>query len=69
MKVVDKRVSYSDLADLLEQNPACFSITTDFVLNQLHALIRVPYELLDDYCEDYDKAQPGRSLSRGPVSP
>jgi hypothetical protein len=64
MQVLDKWVSYSDLADLLEQDPSCFSITTDFVLNQLHALIRVPYELLDDYCEDYDKAVPGSSLAR-----
>jgi hypothetical protein len=64
MKVLDKWVSYSDLAELLEQNPSCFSITTDFVLNQLHALIRAPYELLDDYCADYDKASPGRFLSK-----
>ncbi|MGY8678554.1 hypothetical protein Q2941_12200 [Bradyrhizobium sp. UFLA05-153] len=28
------------------------------------AHIRVPYELLDDYCDDYDKATPGRSLSK-----
>lgn len=64
MKVLDKWVSYSDLADHLEHGTSCFSITTDFVLNQLHALIRVPYELLDDYCKDYDKATPGSSLSR-----
>ena len=32
------------------------------MLNQLHALIRVPFELLSDYCEDYDQAVPGRKL-------
>ncbi|WP_315762904.1 hypothetical protein [Bradyrhizobium sp. SZCCHNS2005] len=60
--MLSKRISYSDLAELLEQDPSRFSITTDFVLNQLHALIRVPFELLSDYCEDYDQAVPGRKL-------
>src|ERR1700730_16310915 len=62
MKVLDVWVSYSDLAALLEQDSSRFSITTDFVLNQLHALIRVPFELLTDYCEDYDRATPGRKM-------
>ena len=62
MQVLNGWVSYSDLAELLEQDPSRFSITTDFVLNQLHALIRVPFELLGDYCEDYDQAAPGRTL-------
>ncbi|WP_027515681.1 hypothetical protein [Bradyrhizobium sp. WSM1417] len=62
MKVLDGWVSYSDLATLLEQDASRFSITTDFVLNQLHALIRLPFELLGDYCEDYDRASPGRAM-------
>jgi hypothetical protein len=62
MQVFDKWVSYSDLAELLEQDPSRFSITTDFVLNQLHALIRVPFELLSDYCEDFDQVAPGGLL-------
>jgi hypothetical protein len=62
MKVLDEWVSYSDLATLLEQDSSRFSITTDFVLNQLHALIRVPFELLGDYCEDYDRASPGSAM-------
>ena len=62
MKVIDTWVSYSDLAELLEQDSSRFFITTDFVLNQLHALIRVPFELLSDYGEDYDQAVPGRKL-------
>lgn len=62
MKVFEAWVSYSDLAELLEQDSHRFSIVTDFVLNQLHALIRVPFELLGDYCEDYDRAGPGRTM-------
>lgn len=64
MKVLDTWVSYSDLAELLRQDTSRFSITTDFVLNQLHALIRVPFELLGDYCEDYDQAAPGRTMMK-----
>lgn len=56
MQALGKWISYSDIADLLEQDATRFSITTDFALNQLHALIRAPFELLSDYCEDYDKA-------------
>ncbi|MGJ5134357.1 hypothetical protein [Bradyrhizobium oligotrophicum] len=62
MKVLDAWVSYSDLAELLEQDASRFSVTTDFVLNQLHALIRVPFELLTDYCEDFDQVAPGQLL-------
>ncbi|MDA9430229.1 hypothetical protein [Bradyrhizobium sp. CCBAU 51627] len=62
MKVLDTWVSYSDLAMLLERDSSRFSITTDFVLNQLHALIRVPFELLSDYCEDFDRAGSGSAM-------
>ncbi|EHR00941.1 hypothetical protein Bra471DRAFT_01587 [Bradyrhizobium sp. WSM471] len=48
MKVLDTWAPYSDLAMLLEQDASRFSITTYFVLNQLHAFIRVPFELLSD---------------------
>lgn len=54
MKALDQWISYADLAELLSQDPSRLAITTDFVLNQLHALIRVPFELLNDFCEDYD---------------
>jgi hypothetical protein len=64
MKVLDTWVSYFDLAELLEQDPSRFSITTDFVLNQLHSLVRVPFELLGDYCEDYDQVAPGRMMMK-----
>jgi len=41
---------------MLEDGISMTAITSDFVLNQLHALIRAPFELLHDYCEDYDQA-------------
>lgn len=62
MKVLGTWVSYSELATLLEQDASRFSITTDFVLKQLHALIRVPFELLSDYCEGFDRASPGSTM-------
>lgn len=62
MKAGDKWLSFADLADLLGSDPSRVVITSDFVLNQLHALIRVPLELLQDYCEDYDAAMPGTNL-------
>jgi hypothetical protein len=62
MKACDKWISYSDLADLLEQDPARIAVSSDFVLNQLHALIRAPFELLANYCEDYDKVVPDANL-------
>jgi hypothetical protein len=65
MKALDQWISYADLAELLSEDPSRLAVTTDFVLNQLHALIRVPFELLDDFCEDYDKAVPGRNLRAG----
>jgi len=58
MKARGRWISYADLAEMLEQQVPCTAITSDFVLNQLHALIRAPYELLLDYCEDYDREVP-----------
>jgi hypothetical protein len=55
-------ISYADLAHLLEQQQARSAITSDFVLDQLHSLIRAPFELLTDYCEDYDREVPTRHL-------
>jgi hypothetical protein len=62
MKALDKWVPYSNLAELLEKDPSRLVITSDFVLNQLHALIRAPFELLHDCCEDHDQAVPGQHL-------
>jgi hypothetical protein len=62
MKALGKWISYADLAELLSDDPARLAITTDFVLTHLHALIRVPFELLDDFCQDYDKETRGAGL-------
>ena len=59
MPTLGKWISYFDIADLLEEDATRLRTTTDFVLNQLHALIRGPFELLSDYCEDYGGAVPG----------
>jgi hypothetical protein len=62
MQVTDRWVSFSDIAALLEDNVARFNAVSDFTSAQLHAFIRAPFELLQDYCEDYDKVTAGRSL-------
>lgn len=54
--------SFVDLADMLEQQPSRDALSSDFILNQLHALIRVSFEILRDYCEDYDKLDTTRLL-------
>ena len=64
MKALDQWISFADLADLLGRDPSRLVVTANFVLNQLHALIRVPFEILADYCEDYDKAAPGQQLTK-----
>jgi hypothetical protein len=60
MRVRGRCLSFADLADRLEQPSLCNAISTDFMLNQLHALIRVPFEILCDYCRDFDKSEPRR---------
>ena len=55
MKVRDRWLSFADLADKLEQQSSRDAMSSDFILNQLHALIRAPFEILHDYCEDWDK--------------
>ena len=62
MEARGRWISYADLAEILEQAMPREIATSDFLLNQLHALIRAPFELLSDYCEDYDKAVPAPSL-------
>jgi hypothetical protein len=64
MQALDRWISYADLADLLGEDPSRLVITSDFVLNQLHALIRVPFELLGDYCEDYERRHRDDTLRR-----
>lgn len=62
MIALGEAIPFSDLADMLEDDAARLVVTSDFILNQLHALIRAPFELLRDHCEDYDKVVPGRNL-------
>lgn len=64
MRVADSWISFSDVSDILETDTLRLAITSDFILNQLHALIRGPFELLSDYCEDIDKKEPPRQLLR-----
>ena len=48
--------------DRLEQPSSCNVLSSDFMLNQLHALIRVPFEILRDYCKDFDNSDPTQHL-------
>ena len=50
-------VPFADLADKLKSSSR-HALSSDFILNQLHALIRAPFEILRDYCENYDKSDP-----------
>jgi hypothetical protein len=62
MQFADRWVSFTDIAALLKDDTARFIAASDFMSTQLHALIRAPFELLCDYCEDFDKATPGAGL-------
>jgi hypothetical protein len=50
----------SDIADELERNP--HPLVEQFMRNQLHTAIRVPYEILNAYCHDNDKVGPNGGL-------
>src|SRR5437764_3060453 len=56
MTVAGRTVAFSDLAVELEDDHRREMISSQFLLNHLHSLIRLPFELLNDYCEDFDKA-------------
>lgn len=62
MEFGGKWVSFADLADLLEERPSRDILSSDFSLNQLHALIRVPFEILSDYSREWDKLAPSPLL-------
>lgn len=62
MKVRGRCLSFADLADRLEQPSSRNALSSDFMLNQLHALIRVPFEILRDYCKDFDNSDPTQHL-------
>ncbi|MBL1258742.1 hypothetical protein [Methylocystis sp. Sn-Cys] len=62
MEVRDEWRSFADLADMLEQQSSRDALSSDFALNQLHALIRAPFGILEAYCKNYDKAHTARCL-------
>jgi hypothetical protein len=62
MQVDGKWISDADLAELLENPMKRELLSSDFMLTYLHTLIRAPFELLSDYCEDFDKAVSGGTL-------
>ena len=64
MEFRHKVVPFADLAEMLEQQPSRDTLSSDFLLNQLYALIRAPFEIVGDYCEDYDKVMGGKRLSK-----
>jgi hypothetical protein len=55
MKVGGRTIAFSDLADELGDANRREMVSAQFLLNHLHSLIRVPFELLNDYCEDFDR--------------
>src|SRR5205085_1393490 len=65
MTVAGRTIVFSDLAAELEDNHRREMISSQFLLNHLHSLIRLPFELLKDYCQDFDKAgNPKQSILR-----
>lgn len=56
MIVAGRSIAFFDLAAELEDHSRSEIISSEFLLNHLHSLIRLPFELLKDYCEDFDKA-------------
>jgi hypothetical protein len=62
MEANGKWISDADLVALLEDPAERELLSSDFLLTYLHTLIRAPFELLTDYCEDFDETWPGRAL-------
>lgn len=62
MLVDDRLVSNAALAVRLQNPNDRELLSSDFLLTYLHTLIRAPFELLSDYCEDFDQVAPGSSL-------
>jgi hypothetical protein len=62
MHAGDRWISNHDLASLLTDPKKRELLSSDFLLTYLHTLIRAPFELLSDYCDDFDKAMPGGIL-------
>lgn len=56
MKTDARWIAFTDLAGPLEDPTKRESLSSDFLFTYLHTLIRAPFELLSDYCEDFDRA-------------
>ncbi len=56
MMVAGRTIMFSDLAAELEDRNRSEIISSQFLLNHLHSLIRLPFELLKGYCADFDRA-------------
>jgi len=54
MKIGGRSIAFSDIANELEDANGREVVSAQFLLNHLHSLVRVPFELLNDYCEDFD---------------
>jgi hypothetical protein len=52
MEVDDQWIDFMDIAAELERDPSALS--GELVMNQLHTTIRASFEVLRNYCEDYD---------------
>lgn len=65
MRAGDRWVSNNDLAALLSDPTQRELLSSYFLLTYLHTLIRAPFELLSDYCEDFDRVSPGQLLLNG----
>jgi len=53
MQAGGKWIFFTDLTEALDDPAKREAVSSEFVLNQLHALIRSPFEVLRDYCEDF----------------
>ncbi len=62
MVVNDRLISNADLATLLQDPHKRELLSSEFLLTYLHTMIRAPFELLSDYCEDFDQITPSSSL-------
>jgi hypothetical protein len=62
MQAGGRWISYGDLVPALSDPTKREILSSEFLLTYLHTLIRAPFELLSDYCEDFDRESPGQAL-------
>lgn len=64
MTIAGRTIAFSDLAGELVDDNRREVISSEFLLNHLHSLVRVPFELLNDYCEDFDAAKQAALMTK-----